>query len=66
MAKSYIVVKDHAGHRIYYAGMKHGVAPSYIHTSQWQDRKTYAWAFASHRDASIVAKAEGGRVEELR
>jgi hypothetical protein len=66
MAKHYVVAKDHAGHRIYYCGMKHGAALDHIHTPIWQDTKTYAWVFATYRDGAIVAKAEGGRVEEVR
>lgn len=56
----YLVVREHAGHRIYYSGMDH--APDHVHTPRWQDTKTYAWAFATRGDAAIIAKKYGGHV----
>lgn len=57
---THLVVREHAGHPIYYAGMDH--SRDHVHTARWQDTRTYAWAFASRGDAAIVAKKHGGKV----
>jgi len=62
MAKTYVVVKDGA----FYAGLRHGTAPDYIHVPLWCADRPSAQAFASYRDAAIMAKAEGGHVVEAR
>ena len=55
-----IVVREHAGYRIYFCGMDH--SRDHVHTPRWQDTTTYAWRFASRGDASIIARRHDGRV----
>jgi len=62
--KPYLVVREHAGHRIYYCGMHH--SPDHVHTPRWLDTATYAWAFATRGDAAIIAKKHGGVFVEAR
>ncbi len=64
MIHTYLVVREHAGHRIYYGGMHH--SRDHVHTPRWLDTATYAWAFATRGDAAIIAKQHGGVVVEAR
>ena len=61
---TYIVVRETAGHRIYYGGMNH--SRDHVHTPRWLDTATYAWAFATRGDAAIIAQKHGGVVFEAR
>ena len=64
MIHTYLVVREHAGHHIYYGGMHH--SRDHVHTPRWLDTATYAWAFATRGDAAIIATQHGGVVVEAR
>jgi hypothetical protein len=61
---TYIVVREHAGHRIYYGGMQH--SRDHAHTTRWLDTAPYAGAFVTRGDAAIIAKKHGAVVVEAR